>query len=591
MTASAAPTADNITLSETITLLETDFDAVLKAVADQKFSLWIGSGISLDRAPSLGKLLALVIEHLRSKSTSRDDKDKYYVALVKVLAKADLDPAAVTALPLDKPFPAWPGATRGAIIDKLWGKYSSVLDVRVKDEEDDYLLWDAVDVRKEFGHLNDPDCEHLAIALLVLEGAVNQLASANWDGLIEVSIEQLAPNGRNGIVQVVVDPANIRDPKASSRLLKFHGCAVLCVANEALYRKYLIATKPQISHWPHNNNLRALRTEVLSVATTTNAIFVGLSLQDDNIRDIFSEVRQGLPLTWPCTPNAQHCVFCEDKIGETQDDMLRVAYGAHYGLNEEAIRKASLLRAFAKPALLALAIKVVTGKLTALLVRDLKPKFSAADIGQLEAGLLSLQKVVAAGAPPNKSDYATFTRKVIANWSRAASIYRFGTVPAAGNLGYQALSPLPLTQMMNDANVTAANVGKAALGLALLGRRHQTAGMTFAISTDPNGADGAFQAIGDWGDKKPEPAKVILVQNATSYLTLLAQGAFDGDNVVVLHSDDALEKLGAMSSARSPFGGNGTGRNRLRQVSITKLLDEATSLNDLEQRFAEKVTI
>jgi NAD-dependent SIR2 family protein deacetylase len=67
----------------------------------------------------------------------------------------------------------------------LWDSYASVLDIRVEGEADDYMLWNAVDVRTMFGSLADPDCEHLSIAMLVMEGAIADIASANWDGLIE----------------------------------------------------------------------------------------------------------------------------------------------------------------------------------------------------------------------------------------------------------------------------------------------------------------------------------------------------------------------------------------------------------------------
>src|SRR5260370_39478832 len=95
---------------------------------------------------------------------------------------SDLSPAEKLASRRDRPVDSW--AEKGKIIRSLWDAYASVLDIRVDGEEDDYMLWNAVDARATFGTLDDPDCEHLCIAILVMEGAIADIASANWDGLI-----------------------------------------------------------------------------------------------------------------------------------------------------------------------------------------------------------------------------------------------------------------------------------------------------------------------------------------------------------------------------------------------------------------------
>jgi hypothetical protein len=303
--------AKDISVSETLELLDNDFSAVAKAFDDQQFALWVGSGISFLRAPSLGKLIALALEHLRARITTNDASDRFSVALRAALAMAGLSGASQAAIQFGVPFDTWP--ERDAIVDALWGKYSRFLDLRIAGEDDDYLIWTAVDVRKEYGQLKDPDCEHLAIAILVLEGAVSKIASANWDGLIEVAIEKISAAGRDSVLQVVVDPHDVRDPPGRALLVKFHGCAVLAGTDAAAYRKFLTATKTQITDWPNKDSLRALRAEVGQIATNRKAMMVGLSLQDTNLQDIFSKARQALPWTWPCAPKAPSHVFCEDR--------------------------------------------------------------------------------------------------------------------------------------------------------------------------------------------------------------------------------------------------------------------------------------
>src|SRR5258708_3104322 len=173
--------AKDISVAETLELLDNGFSAVSKAFDNQQFALWVGSGISFLRAPSLGKLIALALEHLRVRITTNDASDRFAVTLKAALAMAGLSGAGQAAIQYGVPFDTW--LERDAIVGALWGKYSRFLDLRIAGEDDDYLVWTAVDVRKEYGQLEDPDCEHLAIAILVLEGAVSKIASANWDGL------------------------------------------------------------------------------------------------------------------------------------------------------------------------------------------------------------------------------------------------------------------------------------------------------------------------------------------------------------------------------------------------------------------------
>ncbi|MEX6979939.1 hypothetical protein AB2C28_31610, partial [Pseudomonas aeruginosa] len=75
-----------------------------------------------------------------------------------------MDRAAIQALPLDVAFLGWPDAQQ--IAEGLRNRYSEMLNLRVLGKERDYLLWAAVDVRFKYGSLDDPDVEHLSVALL-----------------------------------------------------------------------------------------------------------------------------------------------------------------------------------------------------------------------------------------------------------------------------------------------------------------------------------------------------------------------------------------------------------------------------------------
>jgi hypothetical protein len=587
MPPSIGKAANEITVAETLTLLDSDYTAVAKAFNNRGFALWVGSGISFGRAPSLGTLICLVIEHLRTRLSTKDDADRFGRALKKILHMAGLEEADLATLAYDQPFETWP--LKSAIVEGLWQKYSTMLDVRISEEDDDYLLWSAVDVRHEYGHVADPDSEHLAIAILVLEGAVSKIASANWDGLIEASIDQLSPSGRAGILQVIVDPQDVRDVQGQTVLVKFHGCAVLSVADPAAYRKFLTATKTQITDWPNVVSLEALRAEVRQIATNYRAMMVGLSLQDTNLQDTFSKARVALPWHWPFAPEAQWHVFCEDRLGEAQEAMLRVVYGAAYGSNQAEILTASLLRAYGKPALVALALHVVAEKLRTLLVRTTDRSLAPGEIGDLAEGLTELRNGVAllAPAPAHYKLWAPYLRDVIREWSRGMSIFRTGKIPPPGSLHYHTISPLPISALLGDQNVVDARLGELAVGIALLGRQATAKKVNLKSAASYELIYGALEGLGSWTGARP--TQVYFAQGPATVVSLMEQGALDGDNIIVLHCDDTWRKMVRPFGRGSPKGGSPT--NNVRHVSIPDLLAGASNLAELEQRFLEEVTL
>jgi hypothetical protein len=246
MTADSKASANAVTIAQVLNHLDGPFAAVSAAVEQRGFALWVGSGISFGRAPSVGPMLERVLEHLRQRVDPDLADCKFRRALNEAIEISGLEPARRSGLQFALPFANWP--EREDIIRGLSNRYSEVLDIRLQGESDDYMLWEAVDVRATYGTLDDPDCEHLCIAMLVMEGAIIDIASANWDGLIEAAVRRLSGGAR--LVQVVVDPKHLRDPPARARLIKFHGCAVHCVEDPNTYRRCLIAAR---SHTPNQH--------------------------------------------------------------------------------------------------------------------------------------------------------------------------------------------------------------------------------------------------------------------------------------------------------------------------------------------------
>jgi hypothetical protein len=183
-----ALTATEISIREVLSKYEAEFAAVAHAAENGEFAIWVGSGISR-QAPNLGALIERALNYLRVRAVDAATSDVYRPAFEQALRLARVEPADLIDR-FGSPLAAWP--ERDTIINELWNNYSRVLDIRIKDKPADFILWEAVDIRQAFSHPAPPAAEHLCIAILILEGAVRTVASANWDGFIEAAVMRLS---------------------------------------------------------------------------------------------------------------------------------------------------------------------------------------------------------------------------------------------------------------------------------------------------------------------------------------------------------------------------------------------------------------
>ena len=252
-------TANEISVREVLAKFEVEFASVAEAVENGEFALWVGSGISR-QAPSLGNLIERAFNFVRERAVDPAMKASYLPALEEALGLAEIDPVNVRAQ-YSHPLAVWP--EYDDIIQRLWKKYSRVLDIRIPGTEADFMLWDAINIRQAFERPAPPAAEHLCIAILVLEGAVQAIASANWDGFIESAVERLS-NGVQGLIQVVVDPNQLRGPAGRARLLKFHGCIVCANSEPLVFRRFLTGSYTQIMDWPEKAEFAAIFSSPLA---------------------------------------------------------------------------------------------------------------------------------------------------------------------------------------------------------------------------------------------------------------------------------------------------------------------------------------
>lgn len=575
----AEPTAQSITVRQTLDLLDKEFATTAAGVGEGRYAFWVGSGISREMVPDVRGMLGQVLEHLRCNIDAHDDDCRFQSALDEALEDVKLTDAELNAIRYDERFETW--VLNGKILDALENSYAKVLDVRVRDKAADYMLWNAVDVRATFAGDVEPDCEHLCIAMLIMEGSVADIASINWDGLIEAAVERLS-GGAAGLLKVIVDPESMRGQPCRTRLIKFHGCAVLAANNPATYREYLVASQSQITVWPHDDNWAAVRDTLNDLAVRSPTFMVGMSAQDSNIQDIFARAKATMPWKWPCAPAPPAYVFSDAKLGAFHRNLLKCVYRDSYDAHGPEIERGALLPAFGKQVFLALIFHLLASKFIALLDAVRWPTLPVADRQKLAAGLVTLRNRVAAEAD---TDRLAFIQTFIQWWSRALGLFRDGATPAVGST-YQPLGPWALHEMAGDPGINSSGLPEFAASLGLLGDGVTDGEWNLVLPPEDEGR-GAFRIV--FPDDPARGADIYFAGNAGAAVNLISSGAIAADNhdVVIVHSDYAFT-----GSARSSSAAPGrTGHVTTRHVSIRELLAEVSDLANFRKRFREEAVL
>ena len=575
-------TADQISVREVLTKYEEEFAAMARAVENGEFALWVGSGISRN-APNLGDLIERALDFLREGANCIATRDTYNSAFEEALRLANFEPADLSGQ-FGTPLANWP--QRNKIINRLWNKYSRLLDIRIKAKPADFMLWEAVDIREAFADPAPPATEHLCIAILILEGAVDTIASANWDGFIESAIARLSP-GAHSVLQVAVDSNQLRSPTSQAKLLKFHGCVIYATQDPETFRKYLTGSHTQIIKWADESMFAAMRDALVAVATHQKSLVIGLSIQDNNLQSIFSKAKQVNAWPWPCEPHAPGHVFCEDVIKEGQSDILKIVYGDAYNDNIDAIHASTHLRAWGEQALLALVLKLIADKLKKLMEIALNEANKASMTTEFAALLIGLRDRV---ADLVIGDRTAFTNAAITSWSRLLSLFRRGTLPA-NSQAYEVVSSAAPDNLEADQNALANGLGRLGLALCLLQHGRVAERWELGQAAAPETTAGALTARGSWETAPDRP--LFLVKSATQAIELQRNGAFTNVNAIVVHADNAWHSLSRGGTGiRRPHGTPGrTGRVQTTHVSLGNLIEACDDADVLKERFVAEMTL
>lgn len=568
------PNAATITVPETLALLDGQFASVARGVAEDRYVLWLGSGISFGRVDGLRQVVAKVLEFLRVRIVPGDPACRFARALRAALAIAPTTPEEDARIDFTQPVASWPDANN--IVVRLCSNYARLLDVNVQGEPDDFLLWEAVDLRATFADpAKPPDVEHLCLAILVLEGACSDLASANWDGLIEGAVAVMT--GGQLALSVCARPEDLRNPAPRGRLIKFHGCAVLATQNEAAYRHFLVARQTQINAWAAWPENAAVRGRLIDLVATKPTLMIGLSAQDANIQALFAQATAQMAWRWPDNPPS--CVFSANELGGDQQGLLQNVYRQDMSPgNRQQIVDQARIQAYAKPLLLALVLHLLCSKLRALV--DLAPgAIPVADRQSLRDGVIALRDHVAASVAP---DPLAFINAFIDQWGRSLHLIRNGSLAhAAGR--YQPLTVESVANIATNPGLPASGLRETAVAVGLIGYGVSRGEWEIDAPASTAVRDGMFRLHALSGE-----AKVFLTSGPTSALQLKQDGhVVDAEEPIVIHGHKLVPAM-----ARSPRAAPGrTGRRVIREVSLASLLESSATLDELFQRFRMELAI
>lgn len=562
-------------MAQTLELLDGPHAAVAREVANGRYVFWLGSGISRGRVRGLDGVVQRVLEFLQQKASNEGSDSPHLQALEEAIELAELRPHERDRIDLSQPVASWPHLA--VLVSSLVRKYSHLLDIHVEGQPADYLLWEAVDVRSTYARSAEPDCEHLAMAVLVLEGVLTEAPTANWDGLIESALAELAAPA--AAVHVVVLGQDLQEEPGILRLIKFHGCAIRAADDPDIYRDALIARASQISDWANANENAAICGELVSLATTKPTLMVGLSAQDQNIQAVFSQARARMQWRWPRDPPAH--VFAGDRLERDHVNILKIVYRDDYQGNEAAIAAAALIRAYGEQLLTALVLQVAVAKLRAFLAACDAPRLGASDHDALDSGIRSLRDLAAAHAD---HDRLAFIRGLIETQTRALTLFRSGKEHTTGTAPYQPITSHPVARIPIEPGLETSGMREFAAGLGLIGRGVGVGAWSIDLARTARGRRGALRLATAGGE-----SAVFFAANPKTGVELEVSGAAPAhaEDVVVLHSTGPVERL-----PRSPHGSFGrTGRGRARHVDLSELLHEAEDLPDLERRFRQKAAL
>ena len=564
------------TTSEVLDVLDSEFPDFAAAVARGEYVLWLGSGLSRSVVPDVKSLLRKILSFLQRRIDPKNEDCAFRQALLEILAIAGNSVEAEKALDIKEPIEQWVSAND--LVNRLTDKYSTVLDVSVEGEDEDFLLWEAVDVRTTYGDdCLEPDAEHLCLGILILEGAVSTATTANWDGLVEAAIGRLGGSA-NSVLRVIVRRKEFRLPEAQCDLIKFHGCAVKASANPEIYRPLLVGRATQIARWASLPQNALMRDHLVGLFAKKPALVIGLSAQDMNIRTILGQAESNLSWTWPASPPA--VAIAVESLDHHQTSVLKLIYGSSYLANKTEIETSARLGAYAKPLLLGLVLFTLAEKLCTLL-RSL-PDWSNANTERMRQDILAIRDAISAASG---DDFLGFTDRLRQAVSFVLSMFRNGSPRVITSGVYKPLTAQPIHRAEADPNVDTDALRFLAVAVSLLGRGLVEGVWDLVIGMSDRISEGVCTLSTATGDS----SYVFVVQDLGVLSKLVGSGEVDINDpqVLAVHAKEIPPQ-----QSRTPKVRYGRiGRAKARQISIETLVMSTQSADDLFSSFRREAAV
>jgi hypothetical protein len=120
------PTALEISILETLALLDGAFREFAEGVAEDRYAVWLGAGISVGKLPGLEELAEAVLEHLRVRIDLADADCRWRNSIDRILGLIGLTDSEWKAIDYARSVAAWPDLL--PIRRRLVAQYARMLD-------------------------------------------------------------------------------------------------------------------------------------------------------------------------------------------------------------------------------------------------------------------------------------------------------------------------------------------------------------------------------------------------------------------------------------------------------------------------------
>lgn len=552
-------------LRQALRSLQREHAALTGDVVDGRRFVWLGSGISREQVPDLAAVLEKVLLFLRDAAQSGPERAEHRAALLEILTEHL--PSEVGRYEADE---------RGWVpedLEPLRKAYSEVLGVRVGDRPGEYLLMTAADLPNSYGapHLL-PGPAHRLLAVLIAEGVLREIASGNWDGLVEAAVNELT--GLPGLLDVYVSAEDVREGNSIAQIAKFHGCAVLARSNPDRYADKIIATRAQISRFDTHAAFEHMRSALKERATKYRSLVLGLSIQDHDLLAVFTRAAENHP--WPWEPGHPAYVFAEPRLQTPQRDVLENGYVEEYDQHHTDIDAQSAFGTYAEPLLAGLVVEVLRHKFLALLARE--TVVDGVIEGDLSDGIRRAVALVAAGAGDDTDRLLTFVTGQYAAFVRQY----FGL---SADRRYVALTRASRTQIGLDPTIAVMGADLLAASVGLLGWGDLQ--RLWRLRSSPDADSGHLQLVDRASGRV---TRIAIVRGAREADSVLASDAWvaDPDRMAMLYLHD--KPTSATRSAVSSLGRGRRSSSRL-ETCWADLIRHSITTSEIAERLQAEVRL